>query len=566
MCASSLLDSTGVEMASKPEAPKFSVVIPAKNAGATIKQAIESVLCQDYPNKEVIVCSSGNDAAANEILLEYGDKIRWVSKEDDGHADAINKGWALATGNIVCWLNADDALAPPDALSAVARFFAENPKTAAVHGVCGGLFPDGTIAPDNSYVNPWSVEKFITLGDHCIAQPACFVQKWAADKCGLLNNDYVLLDREYWIRLSDVGEIGYLDKLLAYARRGDHYWLSRSERPANECVKIVEDYFSRGQFPESIKAAKNISISNAYLVGAGFLAQGGKYWRAHSFLLYSLLYHPANVVRAVSTSLSMLDRSTFSRRTIVPVVRAIMWALIVMYNLATRIYEKVLSTVSPVPGGLRGERDIEYAWVAAKIPERSGTLLDVGASSFFTPMIGVLKGYQSTAIDLLERRFNIDHDRLSFKAQDVNALLPDDQRFDVVLMISTIEHVGLPGRYNIRDGDADLDLAAMRHIAELLERGGSLILTTPVGVDTVFPGLHRVYGKDRLPKLLASYAVEEETYWRKCPTTYNWQEVTRDEALAVKPVSKGRSPQLNSYALGCFRLTREDSNGLADSQ
>src|SRR5689334_5347243 len=116
-----------------------SVVIPTFNTQRFLRDTIDSVLEQDYPNIECIVVDGGSTDGTLEILESYGDAITWISEPDEGHADAINKGWRMCHGEILTWLNADDLWAVPDAALAAAGYLQEHPDVDIVYGDCGLL-------------------------------------------------------------------------------------------------------------------------------------------------------------------------------------------------------------------------------------------------------------------------------------------------------------------------------------------------------------------------------------------------------------------------------------------
>ena len=112
----------------KLEYPKITVVTPSYNQGQFIEATIKSVIGQQYPNLEYIVCDGGSTDETVEILKKYADKITWwCSEKDKGQSDAINKGMHRATGDIVCWINSDDVLLPGTLLT-VAKFFHDHPE------------------------------------------------------------------------------------------------------------------------------------------------------------------------------------------------------------------------------------------------------------------------------------------------------------------------------------------------------------------------------------------------------------------------------------------------------
>ena len=92
--------------------PLVSIVTPSLNQSKFIQTTIESILSQDYPNLEYWIIDGGSNDGTIEILKSYGERIRWLSEPDDGQSQAVNKGWRLAKGNILGWVNADDLLKP----------------------------------------------------------------------------------------------------------------------------------------------------------------------------------------------------------------------------------------------------------------------------------------------------------------------------------------------------------------------------------------------------------------------------------------------------------------------
>lgn len=105
---------------------KISIITPCYNAASYIEQTINSILNQGYSNLEYIIIDGGSTDGTIEIIKKYADKLAyWVSEPDNGQSDAINKGIAVATGEIFNWINADDYL-EPNVLNLIATEFLEN--------------------------------------------------------------------------------------------------------------------------------------------------------------------------------------------------------------------------------------------------------------------------------------------------------------------------------------------------------------------------------------------------------------------------------------------------------
>jgi glycosyltransferase len=113
---------------------KISVVTPVYNCEATLKQCIESVLDQAYANFEFLIVDGESSDATVSIIEEFQDRIRWISEKDQGIFDAFNKGISMATGDVVCFLGADDMYVSYSVLEAVSVAFESNPESEIVYG------------------------------------------------------------------------------------------------------------------------------------------------------------------------------------------------------------------------------------------------------------------------------------------------------------------------------------------------------------------------------------------------------------------------------------------------
>lgn len=202
-----------------------------------------------------------------------------------------------------------------------------------------------------------------------------------------------------------------------------------------------------------------------------------------------------------------------------------------------------------------GEREVEYAWIISNMPSGPGELLDFGNGGSFMALVAAHKRFNVTAVDLTPVEWPYAHPGLrSIKGDILKLSLPEDH-FDVIVNCSTIEHVGLAGRYGVTEDFPDGDLEAMRRLGRLMKKDAAMLLTIPVGQDAVFKPLCRIYGSGRLPRLLEGYDIEKEDYWVKNKKN-QWIGCDKRDALNFKASAGSWDHLQNAYALGCFILRR----------
>jgi SAM-dependent methyltransferase len=198
------------------------------------------------------------------------------------------------------------------------------------------------------------------------------------------------------------------------------------------------------------------------------------------------------------------------------------------------------------PPNLNGDRAVEYSWIAARMPDGPGKALDFGCGTWsWMTLLAARKGFEAVGLDMQDVQWPYRHGSLDFMRGDVlKAELPQGD-FDLIINCSAIEHVGLD-RYGATTLTDAGDLEAMKRLRLLLKPNKPMLLTIPVGVDTVIAPLHRVYGAVRLPQLLAGWTVDQEEYWIKDENNC-WVLVTKEAALQNPPTKR-------CYGLGLFVL------------
>lgn len=198
--------------------PRISVVMPSLNQGRYLEAAISSVLSQGYPNLEFIVRDGGSTDKSIDILRRYEPRLASVTIEpDSGPADAINKGFAAATGDILAWLNADD-LYLPGTLHAVATAFATNPEACLVYGEGWYIDETGELIEPCRFVRRRFNRRYLVNRDP-ILQPAAFWRRSLWETTGNLDTTLRwVFDWEWFIRANGHGIFHYLPRNMAYYR------------------------------------------------------------------------------------------------------------------------------------------------------------------------------------------------------------------------------------------------------------------------------------------------------------------------------------------------------------
>jgi len=214
-------------------------------------------------------------------------------------------------------------------------------------------------------------------------------------------------------------------------------------------------------------------------------------------------------------------------------------------SIITKLYLRYVYGSFP---NLQGDRDIEYASIATNIPNGPGKAMDFGSGNSYLSLIAAEKGYNATNVDMLPNRLSFRNHNVKFIQGDFFECDFKRNSFDLMINCSSIEHVGLVGRYGVVKQEKDGDLKAMAILHNLLRKGGIMLLTVPVGKDKVFLPKHRVYGKTRLPKLLSGFKIVKHVFWTK-NNENRWIKTTRKKALLL-------TTSEHFYNIGFFVLAK----------
>jgi len=201
---------------------KVSIITVTYNASATIRDTIESVLAQDYPDVEHIIIDGASSDNTAEIVSSYGDRIaQFVSEPDRGMYDGMNKGIKLATGDVVAILNADDFYVNSSVISTIVEQFEQ--------------YQVDSVFADLVYVKHDDSDKIVRYYSSASFHPGKFaygwmpahptfvVKRWAFDRYGFFKTDYkIAADYELLIRFLAIHQLSYhyIPQVLVKMRTG----------------------------------------------------------------------------------------------------------------------------------------------------------------------------------------------------------------------------------------------------------------------------------------------------------------------------------------------------------
>jgi len=199
------------------ELPLVSIVTPSYNHARYIEATMQSVLTQDYPRIEYIVVDGGSNDGTVEVVKKYEDKLAWwVSEKDNGQTDAINKGFARATGSILAWLNSDDTY-EPGAVSAAVKYLQEHPKVGMVYGDCNFINENGKVI--GRFNSAQTDYRLLRQGYVHIPQQTMFFRSDLWKQVGPLDPSfYFAMDYDLWTRIAARSAIRYVPQTWANFR------------------------------------------------------------------------------------------------------------------------------------------------------------------------------------------------------------------------------------------------------------------------------------------------------------------------------------------------------------
>ena len=216
-----------------------------------------------------------------------------------------------------------------------------------------------------------------------------------------------------------------------------------------------------------------------------------------------------------------------------------------LYNLITRFGVNIVAKVFPEYFATEPlkptDRYIEYSFVTRNLPCIPTKVLDVGSCGSYFPLILAGLGYEVVSIDLREYSIirHLKFENFTFIKEDIKKITLPDNLFNTIIAVSTIEHIGIGGRYG-EDSCLRGDIAALKQMTRILKMGGEIFLTFPFGKYKIIKPFCRIYDSKSVKELIGDLSIEKEEYYMQDGKD-DWFKCSMAEAAKVDS-SAYRSP------------------------
>lgn len=284
--------------------PLVSILTPSFQQGAWLADNLRSVAGQTYRNLEHVVMDGGSDDNTRELLERASEpRLRWWSEPDRGQSHALNKALSVSRGEIVGWLNSDDAYFGPAVIQAAVDIFRRLPDVAVVYGHAALVNADGLLL-HLIWVPPFS-RRLLLLHDF-IPQPAAFIRRSALGDFIADEGFDFAMDYELWLRLAATSPFARMNRIAAIDR---HHALRKSARMMGTLEKDLERLRERYGIHsgDGADAARRLWKITSRLIGA--------------LLIPSAVRQPRAFEGHVDRRIALLRRQVATRRGSMPIGR-----------------------------------------------------------------------------------------------------------------------------------------------------------------------------------------------------------------------------------------------------
>jgi glycosyltransferase involved in cell wall biosynthesis len=232
--------AAAVQRGRLPREPLVSVLTPSFNQRRWLVETLDSVARQTYPHVEHVVVDGGSTDGSVDVLRDALPAGSWISEPDGGQSEALNKAFSRSSGEIIGWLNSDDAYLFDDVVQSVVDYFNANPGVDVVYG-------HGALVNENGRLLHvmWTprYRKRVLWRENYIVQPSVFMRRSVLEDGFVDESFHYTMDHELWLRLAAKHSWARIDKILAIdrhqAQRKTFDWPPEADA---EVLRLVETY------------------------------------------------------------------------------------------------------------------------------------------------------------------------------------------------------------------------------------------------------------------------------------------------------------------------------------
>jgi len=266
--------------------PLVTIITPAYNRASFLEETVNSVLVQDYPYIEYIVLDDGSKDNTKEVMEKYRDRVHFESHPNMGETLTVNKGFAMARGEIICVINSDDPMLS-GAIRVGVQALQSNPEALAAYPDWDEIGPDSALI-EHKQLPDYGIENML-VGFNVAMGPGVFIRRSSIERYGMRDPQFKYVgDLEFWFRLALHGKLVHIPKALATHRvhPGAASTADRGARMADELVCMVHKIYSLNGVPSTIRRIRRQVLSGSHNIATYYCGSDRLAFHRHKFWYY----------------------------------------------------------------------------------------------------------------------------------------------------------------------------------------------------------------------------------------------------------------------------------------